>query len=159
MMGSSMRGEVVARWAALALVCGAGLVTPAAAQLNEFCTVSVLNRNAPVNPDGTWTRDPFPSRVVPANRFDPVARKILSINPWVSPNAPGANSPTGPITNLITNENSRTLAVGLQSYATEQDVYWNQVMAASLVVSVPVVVGFLALQRRFVAGLTAGAVK
>jgi hypothetical protein len=26
----------------------------------------------------------------------------------VSPNAPGANSPTGPITNLITNENSRT---------------------------------------------------
>ena len=38
-----------------ALVCGAGLAVPAAAQLNEFCTVSVLNRNAPVNPDGTWT--------------------------------------------------------------------------------------------------------
>ncbi|MEO8368072.1 MAG: Ig-like domain-containing protein [Candidatus Solibacter sp.] len=55
MMGSSMRGEVIARWAALALVCGAGLVTPAAAQLNEFCTVSVLNRNATVNPNGTWT--------------------------------------------------------------------------------------------------------
>jgi multiple sugar transport system permease protein len=60
---------------------------------------------------------------------------------------------------VMTNENSRTLAVGLRSYATEQDVYWNQVMAASLVVSVPVVIGFLALQRRFVAGLTAGAVK
>jgi multiple sugar transport system permease protein len=60
---------------------------------------------------------------------------------------------------VMTNGNSRTLAVGLQSYATEQDVYWNQVMAASLVVSVPVVIGFLALQRRFVAGLTAGAVK
>ena len=60
------------------------------------------------DPDGTWSRDPFPNRVVPASRFDPVARKILSINPWVSPNAPGANSPTGPITNLITNENSRT---------------------------------------------------
>jgi multiple sugar transport system permease protein len=59
---------------------------------------------------------------------------------------------------VMTNENSRTLAVGLRSYATEQDVYWNQVMAA-LVVSVPVVIGFLALQRRFVAGLTAGAVK
>jgi multiple sugar transport system permease protein len=38
-------------------------------------------------------------------------------------------------------------------------VYWNQVLAASLVVSLPVVVGFLLLQRNFVAGLTAGAVK
>jgi multiple sugar transport system permease protein len=32
-------------------------------------------------------------------------------------------------------------------------------MAASLVVSVPVVVAFLFLQKYFVAGLTAGAVK
>jgi multiple sugar transport system permease protein len=38
-------------------------------------------------------------------------------------------------------------------------VYWNQVMAASLVVSIPVVAGFLFLQRYFIAGLTAGAVK
>jgi multiple sugar transport system permease protein len=60
---------------------------------------------------------------------------------------------------VMTNDSTRTLAVGLQSYATYEDVYWNQVMAASLVVSVPVVAGFLALQRHFVAGLTAGAVK
>jgi multiple sugar transport system permease protein len=60
---------------------------------------------------------------------------------------------------VMTNEDSRTLAVGLQGYATSNDVYWNQVMAASLVVSVPVVAGFLALQRHFVSGLTAGAVK
>ena len=60
------------------------------------------------NPDGTWSRDPFPTRSVPLNRFDPVAKKILGYNPWVSPNVPGAFSPTGPITNLITNENSRT---------------------------------------------------
>jgi len=32
-------------------------------------------------------------------------------------------------------------------------------MAASLVVSIPIVVAFLILQRSFVAGLTAGAVK
>jgi multiple sugar transport system permease protein len=38
-------------------------------------------------------------------------------------------------------------------------VYWNQVMAAALVISIPVVVGFLFLQRYLVAGLTAGAVK
>ncbi|MEU1626045.1 carbohydrate ABC transporter permease [Streptomyces sp. NPDC020096] len=60
---------------------------------------------------------------------------------------------------VMTNDTTRTLAVGLQGYATQTDVYWNQVMAASLVVSVPVVAGFLLLQRYLVAGLTAGAVK
>lgn len=60
---------------------------------------------------------------------------------------------------VMTDEPSRTLAVGLQGYATENDVYWNQIMAASLVVSVPVVAGFLLLQRYLVQGLTAGAVK
>ncbi len=60
---------------------------------------------------------------------------------------------------VLTNDTTRTLAVGLQGYATQNDVYWNQVMAASLVVSVPVVAGFLLLQRYLVAGLTAGAVK
>jgi multiple sugar transport system permease protein len=59
----------------------------------------------------------------------------------------------------MTNSQTRTLSIGLQSYATETNVYWNQVMAASLVVSVPIVVGFLILQRYLVAGLTAGAVK
>ncbi len=60
---------------------------------------------------------------------------------------------------VMTDESSRTLAIGLRGYATQTQVYWNQVMAASLVVSVPVVAGFLFLQRYFVAGLTAGAVK
>ncbi|CAG7653614.1 carbohydrate ABC transporter permease [Actinacidiphila bryophytorum] len=60
---------------------------------------------------------------------------------------------------VMTNESTRTLAVGLREYATQNDVYWNQVMAASIVVSIPVVAGFLLLQRYLVAGLTAGAVK
>jgi len=60
---------------------------------------------------------------------------------------------------VMTTEENRTLAVGLRHYSTLTDVYWNQIMAASLVVSVPVVVGFLALQKNFVAGLTSGAVK
>lgn len=59
----------------------------------------------------------------------------------------------------MTNNETRTLSIGLQAYSTEINVYWNQVMAASLVVSVPIVVGFLILQRYLVAGLTAGAVK
>ncbi|MGW1711828.1 carbohydrate ABC transporter permease [Streptomyces sp. NPDC002156] len=60
---------------------------------------------------------------------------------------------------VLTSEETRTLAIGLQAYSTEVNVYWNQIMAASLVVSVPVVAGFLLLQRYLVAGFTAGAVK
>jgi len=60
---------------------------------------------------------------------------------------------------VLTNSDTRTLSIGLQAYATEVNVYWNQIMAASLVVSVPVLVGFMLLQRYLVAGLTAGAVK
>ncbi|MYT25570.1 ABC transporter permease subunit [Streptomyces sp. SID7760] len=60
---------------------------------------------------------------------------------------------------VMTNDTTRTLAVGLQGYSTQTDVYWNQIMAASLVVSIPVVAGFLLLQKYLVAGLTAGAVK
>ncbi|ANN18004.1 ABC transporter permease [Amycolatopsis orientalis] len=60
---------------------------------------------------------------------------------------------------VMTDSGTRTLAVGLQEYSTQVQVYWNQVMAASLIVSAPVVAGFLLLQRYLVAGLTAGAVK
>lgn len=60
---------------------------------------------------------------------------------------------------VLTNEDTRTIAVGLQAYSSEANVYWNQVMAASLVVSAPVVVAFLLLQRHITAGVTAGAVK
>ena len=60
---------------------------------------------------------------------------------------------------VMTNNSTETLAVGLRDYASQNDVYWNQIMAASLVVSVPVVVGFLLMQRYLVAGLTAGSVK
>lgn len=60
---------------------------------------------------------------------------------------------------VMTDENSRTLAVGLRGYATQNNVYWNQIMAASLTVSVPIVLGFLLLQRFLISGMTAGAVK
>jgi multiple sugar transport system permease protein len=60
---------------------------------------------------------------------------------------------------VMTNGSSETLAIGLQGYATQLGVYWNQVMAASLVASLPIVAAFLVLQRYLVAGLTSGAVK
>jgi multiple sugar transport system permease protein len=60
---------------------------------------------------------------------------------------------------ILTTDATRTLAVGLQDYSTQSNVYWNQLMAASIVVSIPIVIGFLALQRFIVQGLTSGAVK
>ncbi|MDX6222199.1 MAG: multiple sugar transport system permease protein, partial [Frankiales bacterium] len=47
---------------------------------------------------------------------------------------------------IMTDDNTRTLAVGLEGFANLNNVYWNQIMAASLTVSVPVVAGFLLLQ-------------
>jgi multiple sugar transport system permease protein len=60
---------------------------------------------------------------------------------------------------VLTTTSTRTLGIGLQEYATQGNTDWNQLMAASVVVSVPVVIGFLALQRYLVRGLTAGSVK
>jgi multiple sugar transport system permease protein len=60
---------------------------------------------------------------------------------------------------VLTTEPTRTVAVGLQAYASEANVYWNQVMAASLAVSAPIVIAFLLLQRHIASGMTAGAVK
>jgi multiple sugar transport system permease protein len=60
---------------------------------------------------------------------------------------------------VLTSKKTTTLAVGLQQYAGLSNVYYNQLMAASIVVSVPVLVGFLAVQRFLVRGLSAGAIK
>lgn len=60
---------------------------------------------------------------------------------------------------VLTDDSTRTLAIGLRNYASQSNVYWNQLMAASVVVSIPVLVGFLALQRYLIQGLSAGGVK
>ncbi|SLN50160.1 carbohydrate ABC transporter permease [Roseisalinus antarcticus] len=51
------------------------------------------------------------------------------------------------------------LPAGLFEFIGYQDVTWNEMMAASLTGVLPVMVVFLFLQKYFVAGLTAGAVK
>jgi multiple sugar transport system permease protein len=60
---------------------------------------------------------------------------------------------------VLTNDETRTLAIGLRNYANQGSVYWNQLMAAAIVVSAPIVVGFLAVQRYFIQGMAAGGVK
>ena len=58
-------------------------------------------------------------------------------------------------------ETQRTVpvAIALLSGASEQEIPWGPIMAASVVVTVPLVVLVLIFQRKIVAGLTAGGVK
>lgn len=58
-------------------------------------------------------------------------------------------------------ENQRTVpvAIALLSGASEQEIPWGPIMAASVIVTVPLIVLVLIFQRKIVAGLTAGGVK
>jgi trehalose/maltose transport system permease protein len=62
---------------------------------------------------------------------------------------------------FVSNDAQRTVpvAIALLSGATEQEIPWGPIMAASVIVTVPLVILVLIFQRRIVAGLTAGAVK
>ena len=51
------------------------------------------------------------------------------------------------------------VAIALMSGASQYELPWGRIMAASVIVTVPVVLLALVFQRRIVAGLTAGAVK
>ena len=53
----------------------------------------------------------------------------------------------------------KTLPIGLAEFSTEFNTDWGAVMAASVIMTLPVAILFLAMQRLFVGGLTAGAVK
>jgi len=61
----------------------------------------------------------------------------------------------------LTLDRARTVPVAISqiSGASQHELPWGVVMAASVVVTVPLIVLVLLLQRRIVAGLTAGAVK
>lgn len=56
-------------------------------------------------------------------------------------------------------DDTRTLPVGLQLFIGEYQIRWDLLTAGGVLAVIPVVVGFLLVQKRLVAGLTAGAVK
>jgi multiple sugar transport system permease protein len=61
---------------------------------------------------------------------------------------------------LITSEDKRTIGPGLLlTYLNEVNSDWGGAMAASLIASAPIVAAFMFLQRYFIQGVTAGAVK
>ena len=61
---------------------------------------------------------------------------------------------------LVTSSSRRTLAPGLiMTYMGEFTTNWANMMAASVIVSIPVTLMFILLQKYFIQGMTAGAVK
>jgi multiple sugar transport system permease protein len=60
---------------------------------------------------------------------------------------------------LTRTDNMRTVPIGIQLLMGQHSYEWNQMMAMSILGSLPVLVLFLVFQRRFIGGLASGAVK
>ena len=60
---------------------------------------------------------------------------------------------------LISNDQLKTLTVGIISLNSQYQIKWNDLMAASTVSSLPLMVLFICFQKYFIAGMTGGAVK
>lgn len=60
---------------------------------------------------------------------------------------------------LTRTDDMRTVPIGIQLLMGQHSYEWNQMMAMSILGSIPVLVLFLIFQRRFIGGLTSGAVK
>ena len=64
------------------------------------------------------------------------------------------------LANVLTRSiQSRTVPIALNEFSTFFKVDWGQTMAAAAIITVPIIVVFLLIQKQFVAGLSAGAVK
>lgn len=126
-------------------------------------------------PIGTWTLksyfDQIPNELIEAARVDGASRFIiihrimfpLAIPGMVSVAIYGFvwswNDLIYSLT-LITSPDKRTLAPGLiLNYLGQFQAKWAEMMAASIIVSIPLAIMFIFLQRFFIRGLTAGAVK
>src|SRR5437879_13796070 len=80
--------------------------------------------------NGNWVRDPFPGNIVPLSRFDPVAQKVLQLDPWKAPNNPGTVNSDGPVDNLLFDEKSRTFFEDYsgridQQFSSKFKIYWS----------------------------------
>jgi multiple sugar transport system permease protein len=60
---------------------------------------------------------------------------------------------------LTRTDDMRTVPIGIQLLMGQHSYEWNQMMAMSILGSIPVLILFLLFQRRFIGGLTSGAVK
>lgn len=60
---------------------------------------------------------------------------------------------------LVSSDNMKTLTVGLANYISSTEINWGVVMALGTATTIPIIILFTAIQKYFVEGLTAGAVK
>jgi ABC-type glycerol-3-phosphate transport system permease component len=60
---------------------------------------------------------------------------------------------------FATDSTVKTLPIGLSEFSTEFNTDWGAVMAASVLMTLPIALVFLGMQRLFVGGLTSGATK
>ncbi|WP_237322330.1 carbohydrate ABC transporter permease [Vibrio sp. vnigr-6D03] len=60
---------------------------------------------------------------------------------------------------FTTTQEMRTLPVGMNDFIGQYGIRYGELMASSVMISLPIVVVFFFLQKHFVAGLTAGSVK
>jgi len=62
------------------------------------------------------------------------------------------NDFTGPLIYLQSHQNF-TMALGLQDFQGQREILWNQLMAASVIFTVPIIVAFFFLQKQFIQGI------
>jgi ABC-type glycerol-3-phosphate transport system permease component len=60
---------------------------------------------------------------------------------------------------FMTSADHRTLPIGILDFVGQYETNWGSLMAASVLISVPVFVMFIVIQRHFIAGLIKGAIK
>lgn len=60
---------------------------------------------------------------------------------------------------MTSSQDMFTLTVGLQGFHTQYYVFWNQVMAASMIATIPIVILYVVLQRYFVRGIATTGLK
>jgi len=60
---------------------------------------------------------------------------------------------------MTRSDNTRTVQLALSLFRTESGIDWSRLMAASVLISLPIFIVFFTTQKHFIAGLTAGSVK
>jgi len=51
------------------------------------------------------------------------------------------------------------IPIGIREFIAHYDIRWGEIMATSVLISIPVIVIFISIQKYFIAGLTSGALK
>ena len=60
---------------------------------------------------------------------------------------------------LVSSDTMKTLTVGLANYVSSTEINWGVIMSLGTATTIPIVILFSAIQKYFVEGLTAGAIK